>query len=61
MDGAINVTEGRLEICINGMWGAVCNDGITENAGFDINAARVVCRQLGFTGDGEFLNYMATN
>ena len=55
MDGAINVTEGRLEICVNGVWGTVCNDGLTSNDGFDIDAARVVCRQLGFPDDGELL------
>ena len=43
----VNKTEGRLEICVNGSWGTVCNDG------FDTNAAKVVCRQLGFPEDGE--------
>ena len=52
VDSAINVTEGRLEICVNGVWGTVCNDGPTDSAGFDIDAARVVCRQLGFPEDG---------
>ena len=36
--------EGRLEICINGVWGSVCNHG------WDIKNARVVCRQLGYNG-----------
>ena len=55
IDGAINVTEGRLEICINGVWGTVCNDGLTDHDGFDIDAARVVCRQLGWQECGEFM------
>lgn len=45
--GSANMTEGRLEICIDDIWGSVCNDG------FDVNAARVVCRQLGFQESGE--------
>ena len=54
--GTVNVTEGRLEICVNGVWGTVCNDGFTDQDGFDIDAARVVCRQLGFPeAEGELL------
>ena len=45
--GGATITEGRLEICINGHWGTVCNDG------FDVNAAVVVCRQLGVNESGE--------
>ena len=45
--GAI-MAAGRLEICANGHWGSVCNDG------FDANAAAVVCRQLGFQEDCKF-------
>ena len=54
MDGA-HANEGRLEVCISGQWGTVCNDGLTEDDGFDIDAARVVCRQLGIPEDGEIL------
>ena len=36
--------EGRLEICINGIWGSVCNRR------WDVRDARVVCRQLGYNG-----------
>ena len=60
VDGATNVAEGRLEICVNGKWGTVCNDGPTDNDGFDIDAARIVCRQLGFPADGELFMHLGT-
>jgi deleted-in-malignant-brain-tumors protein 1 len=46
-----NMTEGRLEVCVNDHWGTVCNDGL--NNVFDRNAAEVVCKQLGFPESGE--------
>ena len=42
--GATN--RGRLEICINFVWGTVCDDS------FDTNDTKVVCRQLGYEVDG---------
>ena len=39
--GGVNEYEGRVEICINKVWGTVCYSS------WDVRDARVVCRQLG--------------
>ncbi len=43
LQGGPSIIEGRLEVCIDNVWGTVCEDMFQESS------AQVVCRQLGFS------------
>ena len=48
------VTEGRLEVCSNGIWGTVCGTG------FNAIDAYVVCKELGLGLAGVYIDVLVT-
>ena len=48
--GGKDSSEGRVEVCYNGLWHALCGTY------FDQYFASVACNQLGFTGNNCMVN-----
>ena len=49
VNGSIAQT-GRVEVCVDGVWGSVCDVGWTKSDAF------VVCKQLGYVNSGKYNN-----
>ena len=43
LSGAATTNKGRLEVCVNGAWGSVCD----SQGVFTTDEAKVACRQIG--------------
>ena len=52
LQDGIHRSNGRVEVCQDGVWGSVCTRML------DHDDARVVCRQLGYESEGIIIHYV---
>lgn len=52
--GGHTLTEGRVEICIDHVWGYICDNK------WDVTDANIICSQLGLypSGKVKFVSYL---
>ena len=68
-DGALRLvggsvpSEGRVEVCINRAWGTVCRgtSRYYRSNTWNVQDARVVCRQLGYQQFGKYIRITTVN
>ena len=51
LNGGTIDKEGRVEVCVNGVWGSICDDG------WDTTDAVVVCWQLGYSNSSSCISF----
>ena len=49
--GSLSLSFGRVEVCVKGIWGTICNTT------WNFKAATVICKQLGYSSYGN-LNFI---
>ena len=49
LDGGAYSFEGRVEVCVNGVWGTVCNDSWSS-----VDAS-IACKYLGYSTYGKLV------
>ena len=52
--GSSSSSEGRVEVCVSGVWGSVCDDN------WDQADARVACRKIGYPVPSEHIYQACT-